>query len=223
MSNDNGEEDPEDVLVGLALDQDHQVFREIHVEDLDAIGAIPWHYHPLRQFLVKKLQEDDFPADYNKMGSFDVWNKYCDEDVFEGMEYDAAFKRRLLALRKQYAEGQSRAKEDFAAFLIAKANHPPPALNHRGEPQWNGSEAQQLLNKELMTRDICQKSRIKLWGDRPQYKLFQLTTFRDHLHQEIQTRKYLYTLKKRDEEKGKKVIEKAKKRQRRKRKTLRIN
>ena len=95
MSTENEEEN---ALVGLALDQDPLIFRGTHLDDLDAIGETPWHHHPLRQFLLAKLTSNDVPADYKIMGPFDIWNKYCDKDVFEGMEYDAAFKRRLLAL-----------------------------------------------------------------------------------------------------------------------------
>ena len=75
-------------------------------EDLGAeiLQGIPWQCRPVRAFLVEKLATNDFPADYNTMGPFDVWNKYCDQDVFEGMEYDAAFRHRLLALRKQFLE-----------------------------------------------------------------------------------------------------------------------
>jgi hypothetical protein len=53
------------------------------------------------------------------MGPFDVWNKYCEEDCFTGMEYDGTFRRRLLTLRKQFIEGHNRADEDRQAFNIA--------------------------------------------------------------------------------------------------------
>ena len=118
-------------------------------DELELLQEIPWEHHPLRAFLVDKLVSNDFPADYNKMGPFDVWNKYCDDDVFEGMEYDKSFQTRLLALRKQYQEGKSRAVEDLNAFETAKANHPPQPFNHRDEPQWSGSEAQRLLKIDI--------------------------------------------------------------------------
>ena len=51
---------------------------------------------------------------------------------------------------------------------------------------------------------------MELWESRPEFKLFHLTTFRDHLHQEMQTRKYLLTLKAREKEREKKIKKKAK-------------
>ena len=48
-----------------------------------------------------------------------------------------------------------------------------------------------------------------LWESRGEYQEFYLSTFRDHLHQEKKTKKYLATLKLRDAEKRQKAIEKA--------------
>jgi hypothetical protein len=52
---------------------------------------------------------------------------------------------------------------------------------------------------------------MELWESQPQYQEFELSTFRDHVYQEEQTRKYLLTLQARQKEKEKKVKEKAKK------------
>ena len=59
-------------------------------EVLEVLQGIPWPYHPVRKFLLEKLIADEIPGDYRKMGAQFVWNKYCDLDIFEGMEYDEA-------------------------------------------------------------------------------------------------------------------------------------
>jgi hypothetical protein len=180
------------------------------VEELDDEAQyyidLPWQDHPVREFLFQKLRSDEIPVDSKMMKPFDVWNKYCDEDIFEGMVYDGTFTRRLNDLRKAVKEGQSRADMDAALFEIAKANHPVPALNHRGEPQWNGSDAQRLLSVDMDNRKHYDLPQKELWESRPEYLLFHLTTFRDHIHQEHKTRKYLHTLNLRAEEKRKKQI-----------------
>ena len=173
------------------------------------IEGIPWLYHPLRAFLLGKLQQNDFPADYKLMAPFDVWNKYCDDDVFEGMEYDAAFRRRLLALRKQFQQDNNRANDDFEAFQIAKRNNPAPEINSKGEPQWNGSDAQRLLEIDIDNKKHKELKPEELWGSRDEYQEFFLSTFGDHIYQSVQTRKYLHTLKLRDKEKETKRKKKA--------------
>jgi len=180
---------------------DEQV--EICDDELAVYIDIEWHYHPLRKFLYDKICAGEIPADYKLMRPFDVWNKFCDDPVFEGFEYDATFTRRLLALRKQIMEGKSRAEEDIKAFEIAKANHPVPAFNHRGEPQWNGSDAQRLLQEDMKDKKHFDLKPEHLWESRKEYQMFELTTFRDHLHQAWKTQKYLYTLKVRAEKKEK--------------------
>ena len=179
--------------------------------DLEIIQGIPWEYHPVKAFLLNKLVENDFPADPKKMAPFDVWNKYCDEDIFEGMEYNSTFTRRLLSLRKKFIEGKNRANDDLEAFKIAKTNHPPPSINHRGEPQWNGSDAQRWLKVDVREKKHDNLKPKEMWESRAEYQEFYLWTFRDHIYQEIKLEKYLRYLKEKDKKKQNEVKEKAKK------------
>ena len=172
------------------------------VEDYDFVRGLLWQHHPVRQLLLNALINKEIPTDYKLMGPLDVWNKYCDLDMFEGMEYDATFKRRLLSLRKQVQEGTQRAEADLISFNVAKKNHPPPQHNHRGEPQWSGSEAQRLLKMDMDNKRHFDLKPEHLWNSRPEYGKFDLSTFRDHLWQEHKTRKYLYTLKLRTQQKA---------------------
>ena len=184
---------------------------EIADEDLEIVGDLPWLYHPLRAFLLEKIVSGEIPANYKLMKPRDVWETFCDADVFEGFEHDAAFTRRLLSLRKLVEEGKQRADKDLDAFKAAKQNHPPPARNHRDEPQWNGSEAQRLLKIDIANNLHRTHWPRHLYDSKPAYKEFSLDTFRDHIYQEVQTRKYLYTLKFRAQEKQKERIEAARK------------
>ena len=189
-------------------------------DDVDILHGLPWQYHPLRAFLLEKMVLNEFPADDQKFGPQYVWNKYCDAPCFEGMEYDAAFRRRLLDVRKKFVAGKSRAEDDLKSFMIAKKNHPAPLQNHRGEPQWNGSDAQRLLRLDMDASKHIGIQPMELWKSQPEFKLFHLTTFRDHLHQEIQTRKYLLTLKAQEKARDKKIKTKAKQQGRKKRDLL---
>ena len=99
------------------------------------------------------------------------------------MEYDEAFKHRLCVLRKQFIEGKNRAEEDLQAFMIAKSNHPPPPRNHKNEPQWNGSAAQEWLKVDMENDRHINTRPEQLWESRDEYQKFYLSTFRDHIHQ----------------------------------------
>jgi len=183
------------------------------VEDYDFVKGLLWQHHPVRELLFNALINREIPTDHKLMGPNDVWNKYCDNDIFEGMEYDATFKRWLLALRKQVKEGKDRADQDLKSFNIAKKNHPPPPRNHRDEPQWSGSEAQRLLKMDMDNKRHFDLKPEQLWESRPEHGEFFLSTFRDHVWQEHKTRKRLYTLKLRAKEKAEKRIADAKKKQ----------
>ena len=122
---------------------------ELLDEELEVGLDLPWQHSPLKKFLLEKIVEGRISTDPKQFGPFDVWNAFCDDDAFEGYEHNAAFRRRLLALRHHVAEGKSRADDDIEAFEAAKILNPVPPHNHRGEPQWNGSKAQeQLLNSQ---------------------------------------------------------------------------
>ena len=180
--------------------------------DDEWVKGLAWEFHPLRERLLELLISNEIPTSYKEMGPKAVWDKYCGEKVFQGFNYDAAFKRRLLALRKFVAEGKSRALLDRHAFDMARRNHQAPELTSRGEPQWNGSDAQRLLKEDIASNKHIGSKPEALWWSRDEYQQFYLTTFRSHLQQEERTKKYLHTLEYRDEERKKKREEEAKER-----------
>ena len=102
QGNDEGDLNPEDI-------------NEDEV-DWEFIKGVPWQHHPVRELLQEALINNEIPTDCKLMAPLDVWNKYCDDDIFKGMEYDDAFKRRLLALRKQVRDGKDRADSDLQYF-----------------------------------------------------------------------------------------------------------
>ena len=182
----NNSDDDDDFIINYIDEQQ---------PDNDYLKGLKWEHHPLREFLLNLLIENKIPVDHTIMGPREVWDTYCDNPLFEGLKYGTTFTRRLLALRKQVGEGKSRADEDLEAFLAAKANHPPPARNHRGEPQWNGSEAQRLLAIDMEMEKNLDLDPWELWDSRDEYLEFKLTTFRSHIYQADRTKRYLHTRK----------------------------
>ena len=106
------------------------------------------------------------------------------------MEMDNAFSRRLAAVRDDYVKKVARRNKDHEAYLIAKRNHPTPELNSRGEPQWNGSDAQKLLKELVASGGHTGVKPQQLWEQRQEYQVYSLQTFRDHIYQEERLLKF---------------------------------
>ena len=68
-----------------------------------------------------------------------------------------------------------------------------PGFGHY--PEWEGSEAQHWLKKDMEDGKHLQLKPEELHQSRPEYVLLPLKVFRDHIAQPTRTGKYLYQLK----------------------------
>lgn len=155
------------------------------------------------QAVPKKMFRDKaIPADCQD--AKEVWTNHCAGHVeFERMVCDAAFARRLGTVRDDYLKKRDGCEKDLAACLVAKCNHPTPALNSRGEPQWNGSDAQKLLKQAIEKEEHAGLMPAALWESKAECKVCSLQTFRDHVCQEerlVKFHNYLRPLKKRKQD-----------------------
>lgn len=158
---------------------------------------IKWIKSLAKQVLKKAFRAEHISPTYTDAKQ--VWNDHCkDHPAFKNMKYDDAFERRLGTVRDDYLKKLERSKIDQKAYTIAKENHPTPALNSRGEPQWNGSEAQRLLKELVAAGGQINKEPKVLWASQAEYKVYTLKTFRDHIYQEqrlLKFERYLEQLK----------------------------
>jgi hypothetical protein len=112
------------------------------------------------------------------------------------LDHYGKFSARLSSLRKTIRDLNNRARLDQEAFDNIISKHSMSFLSHKGYIQWQYSEAQELLKEDLEAELHKMMSRMDLYGSRPEYfENFPLDAFRDKVNQEIQTAKYLYTLK----------------------------
>ena len=160
----------------------------------------PWdEHHPARKLLYEEITNGNIkPSDDPQ----DVWRKYQATTAFNtwGMEYGDPFTRRLRTLREQIEGNETRAEADEEHFKVFRKLHPRPTHNHRAEPLWDGSLAQELLSLDMDRGKHKEMKPRFLRLSRPEYQAWGLDIFRGHIHQESDTRKYLYTLKKKAEE-----------------------
>ena len=155
----------------------------------EGLKVIEWGKSAAKQVLKKWFREKLIPTDYQSAEQ--VWKDHCkDNAAFARMEFDSAFVRRLGTVRDDYVKKLDRCQKDLQAYNIAKRNHPTPELNHRGEPQWNGSPAQKLLKDAIAKGEHKGVKPADLRATREEYQVYSLQTFRDHIYQEERLLKF---------------------------------
>jgi hypothetical protein len=94
---------------------------------------------------------------------------------------------------------------DEAAFHHDRQLMKPQGThNHRDEPIFDRSPAQELLRQDVKDRQHEDMSPMDLWKSRPEYMVFVLKIFRQRIYQEVRLQKYWNHLEdKRDEKEQK--------------------
>ena len=168
------------------------------LQNEDKPKAIEWSKSAAKQFLKICFREGTISANYQDVQQ--VWTDHCKDDkAFSRMHGDVAFVRRLKTVRDDYLKKVERCQKDLEAFNSAKKNHPTPEFNIRGEPQWHGSAAQKHLKEAMEAGQHKGVEPKHFWESRPEYKVYSLQTFRDHIYQEgrlLKFNHYVYLLKK---------------------------
>ena len=110
-------------------------------------------------------------------------------------EYDPnKFAGRLKAMRDAVREANTRADDDFEALVKYKEIHKSSLFSHYGYGEFQGSEAQRLLQKDIADGLHQSMGKKDLYASRPEYfNEYPLNVFRDRIYQEIRTAKYLHT------------------------------
>jgi len=150
--------------------------------------ALNWRKSAAKQALKGWFKDFTIAADYDTEGGLQaqgVWDAHCDKHrAFKRLKCNAQFIDRLKRVRDDYRQRALRCQNDLEAFNNAVQNHPTPALNHRGEPQWNGSDAQRFLTQDLKDGNNAGLYPEEFRLERPEYQVYSLVTFRDHIYQE---------------------------------------
>ena len=129
------------------------------LQNEDKPKAIEWSKSAAKQFLKKCFRDETISANYQDAKQ--VWTDHCkDDNAFKRMQCNDAFVRRLNSVRNDHLKKVERCQKDLEAYNSAKKNHPTPALNIRGEPQWHGSAAQNFLRK------VWKQCSTKRWSQR---------------------------------------------------------
>jgi hypothetical protein len=139
-------------------------------------------------------------SDAKKLLSEDIMNGTVDgmgwRDVVQTRRKYMQSSRRLFAnrlknLRKQIDTAKGIAVDEEAALAHDRALFPIPSHNYRGEPRWDGSEAQRLLKHDIANGVHATMKPVDFQQTRPEYRDgYPLAVFRGHIYQEIRFSKF---------------------------------
>ena len=119
----------------------------------------------------------------------DIWNTHClPRQEFVGFQF-AKFPARLRAMQKRHVSQGGHAEAEHAVLLLHKPHCPTPMINHRGEPQWHGSNAERLLKADIAAKVNEAMTPKQMHCSREEYKIYPLEVFRKHIHQEVRLQK----------------------------------
>lgn len=126
----------------------------------------------------------------------EIWNRHClPRPEFAGFQF-SKFPARLRAMQKRHLEQRGHSEVEYAALLQHRQHFPTPAVNHRGEPQWHGSDAERLLKADVTLKTHEMMAPQQLYRTRIEYQVYPLEVFRKHIHQEVRLQKLLLQYRK---------------------------
>jgi hypothetical protein len=150
-----------------------------------------WRNTEAARLLEKDLMEDNIPLDAEDMEPRVV---YFQRPEFSDVDYEK-FRRNLNEMRKRHRAMKSRANDDAEALAHDRRIYPKPAFNHRGEPRWEGSDAEKSLRLDVQAGKNRTMRPKALYESREEYKIVPLDVFRGHIDQEWRRQKYIRQLR----------------------------
>jgi len=139
-----------------------------------------------------------------------VEEAFASHPEFADYDGERLFPNRLEAVRKQHEKVKSRSKVEMEALLHDRQIHPRPTTNFHGEPQWEGSRAQRLLMKDILTHEKHKSmTPAEIFASRDEYCAFNKDRFRDRIYQIQRTDKFKKQMQDKAEAKAAKAAAKA--------------
>lgn len=161
-------------------------------------NVVDWNLSLARDLLILDVKEGRITGSTTLKDAHNARPEY--------MHYqEAAFKGYLETIIGQMGNKESRAERDDSAVKQFRQLHPKPATNHRGEPRWEGSAAEAKL-KAVVDKGEHKQKDVKprhLRDTDEDFQAFQPKTFRNHIYQEVKSRKFQNYVKDKAEQKRK--------------------
>ena len=150
---------------------------------------IDWKISEAKQIILNDLRHGELSLDPAVMPAELAWEKYRHLPEFEKVVFEQ-FKVRLAGHREQVGARVTRAMFDGAAVAHDQLNHPFPTHNHRGEPNFHLSPAEQLLRDDLRHERHLGLTPSQFQQTRDEYKIFKPRKFKELVSQTIRHIKF---------------------------------
>jgi hypothetical protein len=137
-----------------------------------------WQYSDAK----KQLTRDILDGKTDGMTPQQVYEMHAEYKQYKSKNFNPNFNR----LKKTLQGLQDRADEDEAAFLHDEALN--LRANNKPYPRWGGSVAERLLKIDIDTGKHKTMKPRELQTTQPEYSLYPLKVFRDHVQQELRAR-----------------------------------
>ena len=148
-----------------------------------------WIKSKAKGLLEEDLKSGRIPLDDADMTAEEV---YMQRTEFAEFKFEQ-FETNLDSLRKVHLDKIDRANSDSAALAHDRGPNcrPKKTHNYRGEPRWDGGEAERLLKLDITANKHKRMKPELLRLTKIAYQQYDLKVFRDHIDQELKARKFL--------------------------------
>ena len=151
-----------------------------------------WENSEGKKLLLNDLRSGAIPLDPKLMKPAVAFQRR--PEAFSVPNYEDGkrlFGGRLRSAREQVRERNERSSVEAAALEQDRKIHPKPAVNHRGEPRWEGSAAEMLLKQDVKEGKHETMQPRELHASRVDYADWPLDVFRNHIYQEVRLQKFI--------------------------------
>jgi hypothetical protein len=153
---------------------------------------IDWIHSEAKKVILADLMDGHLSLDENVVSAETAFQVYKAHrlEAFADVGFDQ-FKLRLKDHRDQVSKLHAASLWEEAAFQHDRVLVEPRGThNHRGEPIFDKSPAQELLRQDVKELQHSEMSPMDLWHSRPEYMVFRLDIFRHRIYQEVRLQKY---------------------------------
>jgi len=155
-----------------------------------AINGADWRFSKAKNKIAQDIVDGLIPSD----GPINVdeifYSRHADNPLFKDFPCrEELYRNRINSLRGGIVKLKKCADFDKKAIKADRLLHPRRSHNVRGEPRWDGSDAQACLKIDMTADKLAEMTQDALWKSRPAYQLFQFVIFRKHIDQYTQSKK----------------------------------
>jgi len=154
-------------------------------------GWIDWRNSAAKEIIMDDLHCGILPADAAELPASEAWD-LCYRHMVEFVSVDyEQFRDRLRDHRLQARKDIARAKIESDSLAHDRLLFPRQAVNNRGEPVFDTSDAKLLLRADVKEGKHNEMTPAELQSDRVEYHPFNARKFKHRIYQEVRRVKFI--------------------------------